>query len=68
MKPEKRLKAKDALEHVFLKEKVKPSEDSLDNKYEEADFSNLNINEFKPSLILLSINNPFFLEENMEKE
>ena len=44
-KPDKRLIAKEALEHEFLKVKVKQSEGSLDNKYEEADFNNLYLQE-----------------------
>ena len=45
IKPEKRIRSKEALDHEFLKPKLKPSEGPLDNKYEEADFNNLSINE-----------------------
>ncbi len=46
IKPEKRILANEALEHDFLKVRIKPAEGQLDNKYEEADFNNLSINEY----------------------
>jgi len=47
IKPDKRIKSKEALEHEFLKVHVKSAEGPLDDgKYEEADFNNLNISEY----------------------
>ena len=45
VKPEKRIRANEALELDFLKEKIKQTEGPLDIKYEESDFNNMSLNE-----------------------